>query len=138
MVHPFFTMRLSSTIKQENHCPVWPEDLAGLPCDQEATRFIYLIFSQWPQDWLYVSHLDNKGTDDKEDASNSLKKFISSPLEKFRGGQGYLSVSDLTAQFWCEQQMEYNYLAPEPKPESEPMQLGKNIHLARGKLLIFW
>ncbi|KAL9981197.1 hypothetical protein ACROYT_G009868 [Oculina patagonica] len=71
-----------------------------------------------------------KSTDDKDVSHSSTKEFLT-PLDKFRGGRGYLSVSDLTAQFWCEQQMEYNFLAPEPKPESEPMQQGKNIHLAR-------
>lgn len=64
-------------------------------------------------------------------------KEILTPLDKFKRGLGYLSVSDLTAQFWCEQQMEYDFLAPEPKPESVAMQQGKTIHLARGKLLTF-
>ncbi|KAJ7377282.1 Mitochondrial 5'-3' exonuclease and sliding exonuclease [Desmophyllum pertusum] len=72
-----------------------------------------------------------KTTGIKEDASHSSTKEFLTPLDKFRGSKGYLSVSDLTSQFWCEQQMEYNFLAPEPKPESEQMQLGKNIHLAR-------
>lgn len=53
------------------------------------------------------------------------------PLDRFRGKKGYLSVSDLAAQFWCEQQMEYSFLAPEPKPKTEQMQIGKSIHLAR-------
>jgi len=74
-----------------------------------------------------------KTSGDKEDDNhndNSSENFVT-PLDRFRGGAGYLSVSDLTAQFWCEQQMEYNFLAPEPRPESEQMQLGKDIHLAR-------
>ena len=66
---------------------------------------------------------------------NILPETFLTPMDKFRHGLGYLSVSDLTAQFWCEQQMEYNFLAPETKPETEQMQLGKDIHLARGKLL---
>ena len=82
----------------------------------------------------YIFHLELKSTDEKGASHSSTKEFLT-PLDKFRGGLGYLSVSDLTAQFWCEQQMEYNFLAPEPKPDSEPMQQGKNIHLARGTLL---
>lgn len=70
-----------------------------------------------------------------EATSRKTRPGLLTPLDKFRGGLGYLSVSDLTAQFWCEQQMEYNFLAPEPKPETVQMQLGKDIHMARGKLV---
>ena len=89
--------------------------------------------------WIHIYgfvHLEVKTSGDKEDDNhndNSSENFVT-PLDRFRGGAGYLSVSDLTAQFWCEQQMEYNFLAPEPRPESEQMQLGKDIHLARGEL----
>ena len=70
-----------------------------------------------------------------EATSRKTRPGLLTPLDKFRGGLGYVSVSDLTAQFWCEQQMEYNFLAPEPKPETVQMQLGKDIHMARGKLV---
>ena len=87
--------------------------------------FIYLLLC-----------LEEKNTADVEKEEDMHNNFWSTrfltPLDRFRGGVWYLSVSDLTAQYWCEQQMEYNFLAPESKPETEQMQLGKNIHLARG------
>ena len=84
-------------------------------------------------------NLDAKSSGDKEKKVDTDKGISSrnhlTPLDMFRCGVGYLSVSDLTAQFWCEQQMEYNFLAPEPRPETEQMKLGKSIHLARGMQL---
>ena len=53
-----------------------------------------------------------------------------SPLEKWR--QGYLWVSHLVAQQWCEQQMEYGFSRPEEAVE-EPQHVirGTELHLAR-------
>ena len=79
-----------------------------------------------------LSNLETKSTEHGEDITWSSIKKASTPLEKFKGGRGYLSVTDLTAQFWCEQQMEYSFSAPELKLESEPMKMGKLIHLERG------
>ncbi|PFX25629.1 exonuclease V-like [Stylophora pistillata] len=74
---------------------------------------------------------ETKSTEHGEDITWSSIRKASTPLEKFKGGRGYLSVTDLTAQFWCEQQMEYSFSAPELKLESEPMKMGKLIHLER-------
>ena len=81
---------------------------------------------------ITTNHFESSGV---EATSRKTRPGLLTPLDKFRGGLGYVSVSDLTAQFWCEQQMEYNFLAPEPKPETVQMQLGKDIHMARGKLV---
>ena len=40
-------------------------------------------------------------------------------------------MSDLTAQFWCEQKMEYSYELP-AVPVTAAMQQGADIHLSRG------
>lgn len=50
------------------------------------------------------------------------------PLEKFR--KGYLWVSHLTSQYWCEQQMEYSFTRPEEAVE-EPQHVsrGSELHL---------
>lgn len=91
---------------------------------------VKIIFSQLS--YFILLHLETKSIEHREDINCSLIKEALTPLEKFKGGRGYLSVSDLTAQFWCEQQMEYAFTAPELKQESEPMRMGKLIHLERG------
>ena len=100
---------------------------AYFPWPQEIWVRDYLC----PTDWT-TNHFESS---EVEATSRKTRPGLLTPLDKFRGGLGYLSVSDLTAQFWCEQQMEYNFLAPEPKPETVQMQLGKDIHTARGKLV---
>lgn len=65
-------------------------------------------------------------------AKGAVSTNIPAPFDRFRGEKGYLSVSNLVAQFWCEQQMEYNFLIPEQKPDTEEVQIGRSIHLARG------
>lgn len=100
---------------------------AYFPWPQEIWVRDYLC----PTDWT-TNHFESS---EVEATSRKTRPGLLTPLNKFRGGLGYLSVSDLTAQFWCEQQMEYNFLAPEPKPETVQMQLGKDIHMARGKLV---
>ena len=81
------------------------------------------------------SHLESNAAHSKE-TDNATKSAVSTnipaPLDRFRGKKGYLSVSNLVAQFWCEQQMEYNFLIPEQKPDTEEVQIGRSIHLARG------
>ncbi|KAK2574398.1 Exonuclease V [Acropora cervicornis] len=64
-------------------------------------------------------------------AKGAVSANIPAPFDRFRGEKGYLSVSNLVAQFWCEQQMEYNFLIPEQKPNTEEVQIGRGIHLAR-------
>ena len=54
------------------------------------------------------------------------------PLERFR--PGYLWVSDLTRQLWCEQQMWYSFTLPGIVEENPVMTEGSNLHLARGML----
>ena len=83
------------------------------------------------------SHLESNAAHSKE--TKNATKFkgavstnIPAPLDRFRGEKGYLSVSNLVAQFWCEQQMEYNFLVPEQKPDTQEAQIGRRIHLARG------
>lgn len=81
------------------------------------------------------SHLESNSADSKETdntAKGAVSTNILTPFDRFRGEKGYLSVSNLVTQFWCEQQMEYNFLVPEQKPETEEMKIGKSIHLARG------
>lgn len=94
---------------------------------------------KFPNMWFLFCSLDVKSTGDKENEDGTDKRVSSReflpPLDRFRCGVGYLSVSDLTAQFWCEQQMEYNFIAPKPRSETEQMKLGKSIHLARGMQL---
>jgi hypothetical protein len=53
-----------------------------------------------------------------------------SPLEKFR--PGYLWVTDLTRQIWCEQQLYYSFTVPCVEVENPAMTAGTDLHLARG------
>ncbi|XP_064653312.1 exonuclease V-like [Lineus longissimus] len=53
-----------------------------------------------------------------------------SPLERYRGG--YLWVTDLCKQIWCEQQMFYHLTMPRVIVEESPIvTVGQNLHLAR-------
>lgn len=54
-----------------------------------------------------------------------------SPLERFR--PGYLWVSDLTRQNWCEQQLYYTFTVPTVVEENPVMTEGSSLHLARGR-----
>ena len=56
-------------------------------------------------------------------------KSLTCPLSQIRNG--YLWVSDLCSQLWCEQQNEYKLTAPSKEPESEQMTKGTELHLAR-------
>ncbi|KAL3857978.1 hypothetical protein ACJMK2_012600 [Sinanodonta woodiana] len=51
------------------------------------------------------------------------------PLETFR--PGYLWISDLTHQNWCEQQLYYTFTIPGIVKENPVMLQGSNLHLAR-------
>lgn len=56
---------------------------------------------------------------------------------------GYVWVSDLSSQAWCEMKMYYSFSLPLQMPvevvEDPVMQIGSAIHLARGKLeLLFY
>nr|XP_022286184.1 exonuclease V-like isoform X4 [Crassostrea virginica] len=52
-----------------------------------------------------------------------------SPLERFR--PGYLWVTDLTRQNWCEQQLYYSFTIPTIAEENPVMTAGTDYHLAR-------
>lgn len=53
------------------------------------------------------------------------------PLHQFR--PGYLWVSDLTRQHWCEQQLYYSFTEPGLVEEKPVMTEGTNLHLERGR-----
>ncbi|XP_053375121.1 exonuclease V-like [Mercenaria mercenaria] len=54
---------------------------------------------------------------------------LGSPLSRFR--PGYLWVSDLTRQNWCEQQLYYSFTVPSVVEENPVMTEGSSLHLAR-------
>jgi hypothetical protein len=58
-----------------------------------------------------------------------------SPLERYRGG--YLWVTDLVNQIWCEQQMFYKLTMPAIVKESPIITAGQHLHLARGSYTLF-
>lgn len=51
------------------------------------------------------------------------------PLLEFR--RGYLWVSDLSSQMWCEQQLHYKFTSPLVVPEAPQLTKGTELHLAR-------
>ena len=56
--------------------------------------------------------------------------FSEVPIDKWR--PGYLWVSHLTSQLWCEQQMEYGFSRPQlASPDNPQMVRGSELHLAR-------
>ena len=56
--------------------------------------------------------------------------FLDAPIEKWR--HGYLWVSHLVSQLWCEQQMEYGFSRPhEVQKEPKHVTRGSELHLAR-------
>lgn len=68
-------------------------------------------------------------------ASTPLYDCAPAPLEDLR--YGYLCVSDLLSQAWCEQQMVYSFRPPPDvvivEREEKPQVIaGSHIHLARG------
>ena len=59
-----------------------------------------------------------------------LFAFSEVPIDKWR--PGYLWVSHLTSQLWCEQQMEYGFSRPQlASPDPPQMVRGSELHLAR-------
>lgn len=67
--------------------------------------------------------------DDELDDAMLDEALLENPLEKFR--KGYLWVSNLTAQIWCEQQMEYGFTRPQEIKEPEHVFRGSELHLSR-------
>ena len=53
------------------------------------------------------------------------------PLLEYK--RGYLWVSDLCSQTWCERQLHYKFTVPTIKVENPVMTAGSNLHLARGE-----
>ena len=90
--------------------------------------FIYhFFFSHFPDEKNENKKNDNNLLESPADIENDKRP----PLEKFRSG--YLWVSDLTRQNWCEQQMWYSFTLPVVEEETQVMTEGSNLHLARGK-----
>ena len=59
-----------------------------------------------------------------------LFAFSEVPIDKWR--PGYLWVSHLTSQLWCEQQMEYGFSRPQlASPDPPQVVRGSELHLAR-------
>ena len=59
-----------------------------------------------------------------------IRFFFTVPIDKWR--PGYLWVSHLTSQLWCEQQMEYGFSRPqEASRDPEHVVRGSELHLAR-------
>ena len=55
---------------------------------------------------------------------------LETPLTRWR--RGYLWVSHLVSQLWCEQQMEYSFTRPQDVTQEPPhMTRGSELHLAR-------
>lgn len=64
-----------------------------------------------------------------ESSVDSFRKTWS-PLQRFR--PGYLWVSDLTRQSWCEQQLYYSFTVPTLVEQNPVITEGTNLHLERG------
>ena len=79
---------------------------------------------------------EKNGSKEKNDADSledCTDKYTDTrtPLERFR--PGYLWVSDLTRQHWCEQQLWYSFTVPGIVEENPVMTEGSSLHLARGR-----
>ena len=75
--------------------------------------------------------MKHKKVEDKITGAEHNTEENKTPLERFR--PGYLWVSDLTRQHWCEQQMWYSFTMPVVVEENPIMTEGSNLHLARGQ-----
>lgn len=94
---------------------------------------MYLLFSltdNSPQQTTQLSTNNPKENSDRINKSTEEDKTSTTPLERFR--PGYLWVSDLTKQTWCEQQMVYNFTVPGIVVEDPVLTKGTDLHLARG------
>ncbi|XP_013381053.1 exonuclease V-like [Lingula anatina] len=58
-------------------------------------------------------------------------KTTTRPLDLFSPGRGYLWVSSLTAQMWCEQKLHYSLTLPVVEVEKPAISKGTDLHLAR-------
>ncbi|KAK3082622.1 hypothetical protein FSP39_000643 [Pinctada imbricata] len=72
---------------------------------------------------------DGKKYSQKADHDEETRPDHRTPLEKYR--PGYLWVSDITRQNWCEQQMLYTFTLPTIVEETPVMVQGTDLHLAR-------
>ncbi|OWF55301.1 exonuclease V-like [Mizuhopecten yessoensis] len=137
----------SPLIKGENRCSTNPpssidhsnKKTAGRPGSKDSTDTACKQVSS-DQTGMASSKV---GQTDKTDTSSSVvstnkterpRVIIDqtgsiSPLEDFR--PGYLWVSDLTKQHWCEQQLLYSFTVPGVLVEDPVMTKGSNLHLQR-------
>ncbi|KAJ6657864.1 hypothetical protein lerEdw1_001784 [Lerista edwardsae] len=80
-----------------------------------------------------IRHLESKGDDEAQESMSETgkRKRDQTPLEAFR--LRYLTVTQITAQVWCEQQMVFKREIPDLQvPEAAAvLDAGKSIHLAR-------
>lgn len=78
---------------------------------------------------------NSKESTSTEVSVNDLQQL--SLLERFR--PGYLWVTDLTKQNWCEQQLFYTFTIPAVAvvEDTPVMKAGTDYHLARGTCIVF-
>ena len=79
------------------------------------------------QEACTTSSTKRGGAEESKDDDQCL-----SPLERFR--PGYLWVTDLTRQNWCEQQLYYSFTIPTIAEENPVMRAGTDYHLERGNI----
>jgi len=91
--------------------------------DKELTEIDLL--EKTPQN---MTPQENPKPKPEEELQKTLQK--KTPLEEFR--RGYLWVSDLTQQSWCEQKMYYMFTQPGLVEKPEVMKEGTSLHLERG------
>ncbi|CAF3090326.1 unnamed protein product, partial [Rotaria sp. Silwood2] len=84
--------------------------------------------------FVYAENLENIRPNNILLKENKKKEEINNPLYKYR--RGVLSVSDLSAQIWCEQQLTYKFLYPFIlNDDGEIKRVDDKIHMLRGTSL---
>ena len=78
-----------------------------------------------------IADTTSNTTVDASRQSPPVKTARSTPLYELR--KGYLWVSDLLSQAWCEQQMFYKLTTPIAAPADPVIKAGSELHLARGQ-----
>ncbi|XP_060599792.1 exonuclease V-like [Ruditapes philippinarum] len=81
------------------------------------------------EDEILTTAIENFEASLKPNSSVAKDEELGTPLERFR--PGYLWVSDLTRQNWCEQQVFYSFTVPAIVEENPVMTEGSSLHLAR-------
>ncbi|XP_042212910.1 exonuclease V-like isoform X2 [Homarus americanus] len=103
------------------------EEQATTSASTESTKKRYHTGSSKEDD----SDLVIKMVKVDEELQDGSKPMHVPPLESLRGG--YLWVSDISSQIWCEQQLEYRLSLPPDViiPEPKAVTKGSELHLAR-------